>query len=388
MDAIRNPYNPGAGSRPPALVGREAQLEKFSVTLHRLAIGRGNRSLLLTGLRGVGKTVLLGEFGRIASESGWYHEAIEATESTELPIAMANAVRKATLRLSSTKRAADRAKKTLSVLRSFQLRWKLPGDITVESEPFAGLGDSGDLDTDLGDLLVDLGELAREHNTGVSFTIDEVQYLSRSHLASLVVALHRVSQQNLPILVAAAGLPSLLGLIGEAKSYAERLFDFSEIGSLTAEESVRALNEPALAEGVGWEAAALDRVYELSGGYPYFLQEFGKQAWDYAAGPQVITLAEVDISVPEAMRELDGGFFRVRVDRVNESERNYLRAMASLGSGPYSSGAVANKLGKTTGQVGPHREALIKRGLIYSHRYGEIDFTVPMFDQFIRGSIK
>jgi hypothetical protein len=387
MDPVDNPYNPGAGSRPPALVGRDGQLDKFAVTLQRLENGRGNRSMLLTGLRGVGKTVLLGEFGRIAAEHGWYHEAIEATEATELPVAMANAVRKATLRLSSTKRATERAKKTLGVLKSFQLRWKLPGDISIESEPFAGLGDSGDLDTDLGDLLVDLGELARDHKTGVSFTIDEAQYLSRSHLASLVVALHRVSQQNLPVLVTAAGLPSLLGLVGDAKSYAERLFEFFEIGSLTVAESHRALQEPANAEHVFWEHAALARVYELSGGYPYFLQEFGKQAWDYSSGPDRITLDEVNVAVPEAINELDGGFFRVRIDRVNESERSYLRAMASLGAGPYSSGAVAAKLKKTTTQIGPHREALIKRGLIYSHRYGEINFTVPMFDQFIRRSL-
>lgn len=388
MDPIRNPYSPGAGSRPPALVGRDLELDKFSITLQRLAAGRSNRSLLLTGLRGVGKTVLLGEFGRIASVNGWYHEAIEANEATELPVAMANVIRKATLRLSSTKRASDRAKRTLSVLRSFQIRWKLPGDVSVETEPFAGLGDSGDLDSDLGDLLVDLGELAREHKTGVSFTIDEMQYLSRAHLASLVSALHRVSQSNLPVLVAAAGLPSLLGIIGQAKSYAERLFEFSEIGSLSHEECHRALQEPANEEGVRWEAQALARVVELSGGYPYFLQEFGKQSWDYAAGPDAITLEEVSVAVPEAIRELDGGFFRVRIDRVNESERNYLRAMAALGKGPYNSGAVAAKLAKKATQVGPHRDALIRRGLIYSRRYGEIDFTVPMFDEYIRRSFQ
>jgi AAA ATPase domain len=386
VDPIRNPYSPGAGFRPPSLVGRDQELASFSVTLARLEAGRPAKSLLLTGLRGVGKTVMLSEFARLANERSWSHESVEANDSIDLPVAIANVVRKATLRLSRTKRAAERAKRTFGVLRSFQIRWKLPGDITIETEPLAGLGDSGDLETDLGDLLVELGELAKEHGTGVLFTIDELQYLTRPHLAALVTALHRVAQQGLPVLVAGAGLPSLLGLIGEAKSYAERLFQFTEIGSLSRDECHRALQEPAQSEGVSWEVPALERIFEVSGGYPYFLQEFGKQSWEFAIGLDDITLEDVTTAVPEAISELDAGFFRVRFDRVNDSERNYLRAMASLGQGPYNSGAVAAKLNKKTAQVGPHRDALIRRGLIYSRRYGEIDFTVPMFDEYIRRS--
>lgn len=388
MDSLRNPYSPGAGSRPPALVGRDRELDQFRTAIARLEIRRPAKSLLLTGLRGVGKTVLLNEFGRIAREMHWQYDPLEASESLDFPTAISNLVRKATLRISASKRAAERAKRTLGVLRSFQIRWKLPGDVTLESEPLAGLGDSGDLESDVADLLIELGTLAKEHDTGVVFTIDEMQYLKREHLAVLVSALHRVTQEELPVLVAGAGLPSLLGLIGEAKSYAERLFTYPHIDSLSADECAEALQVPAQDEGVTWESGALEKVYEVSGGYPYFLQEFGKQTWDFASGPDRISKADVSIGIPEALSELDTGFFRVRLDRVNDSERNYLRAMASLGKGPYSSGEVAKLLHKTTTQVGPHRDGLIRRGLCYSQRFGEIDFTVPMFDEYIRRVFK
>jgi len=353
-------------------------------------LGRPAKSQMLTGLRGVGKTVLLREFGRISRRHGWTHEQLEATEDLVFVEAMALLVRKALLRLSAGRRASDRARRALGVLRAFRIRWQLPegGEFDVGFDPVAGTADSGMLDVDLAALFLELGEVAAEGGSGALFTIDEVQYLSRENLAALIVGLHRVSQEQLPVIVAGGGLPSLPGLAGEAKSYAERLFDFRVIDSLAPEESAMALRQPAEAEGVLWEPAAVDRVLELTAGYPYFLQEFGKQAWDVASGPDVIASADVDAAVPIALVELDAGFFRVRVDRTTETERAYLRAMASLGPGPSGSGDVAACLGKSTTQVGPTRDSLIKRGLCYSPRWGQIAFTVPMFDQYIRRSLR
>ena len=275
------------------------------------------------------------------------------------------------------------------MLRAFRIRWQLPdgGEVDLDFDPVAGTADSGILDADLAALLVELGEVAAADRRGVLFTIDEVQYLSKDNLGALIIGLHRVSQEQLPFLVAGGGLPSLPGLAGEAKSYAARLFDFRVIDSLSEEESALALREPAEAEGVAWDQAAIDRVLELTEGYPYFLQEFGKQAWDVATGPERIARADVDAAVPIALAELDAGFFRVRVDRTPDAERAYLRAMAALGPGPHASGEVAAALGRTTTQVGPTRDSLIKRGLCYSPRWGQIGFTVPMFDQYVRRSL-
>jgi hypothetical protein len=361
-------------------------LAAFDVAVQRLTLRRSAKSPLLTGLRGVGKTVLLREFGRTASSHDWVHQHLEATEDLNFPEAAATMVRKALLRLSAGERIAGRARRAFSVLKSFQLRWGLPdgADLTVGLDPLAGMADSGMLDDDLADMFLEVGTLAAEHHVGVLLTIDEIQYLPRDHMAALIVGLHRVSQEQVPFLVAGAGLPSLPGLTGEAKSYAERLFTFTVIDSLERPEAGAALIEPAIAEGARWQEDAIDAVVDITEGYPYFLQEFAKQAWNVARGPHMITRADVDAAAPIAIDELDTGFFRVRIDRTTDGERSYLRAMASLGCGPYQSGDVAAALGKTTTQVGPHRDTLIKRGLCFSPRYGVIDFTVPMFDQFIR----
>ncbi len=387
MDPVRNPYSPGAGTPPPALVGRDRQLEAFDVAVQRLSLGRSAKSQLLTGLRGVGKTVLLREFGRIAQNHDWVWEQTEATPSTPFVEVAANLVRKALLRLSAGRRIGALISRAFGVLRSFRIRWALPGDVAIEWEPVPGSADSGDLESDLAGLFIELGTAAAAEQRGVLLTIDEVQYLAEADLAALIVALHRVGQEQLPLMVAGAGLPSLPGLAGEAKSYAERLFDFPEIGSLEPPDAALALRQPAEREGVAWQQEALDRVIDLSEGYPYFLQEFGKQTWDVAEGPDEITVADVDAAVPIAIAELDTGFFRARLDRVSESERAYLRAMASLGAGPYTSGRVAAVLGKVTTQLGPVRESLIKRGICYSPRWGQIAFTVPMFDRYVRRAL-
>ena len=384
MDPVRNPYNPGAGSRPPALVGREQQLEEFDIAIQRLSLGKSAKSMLLTGLRGVGKTVLLNEFQLLANRRQWIYEPLEANPEIDFPRAMGTLVRKAALRLSAKERMSDRTRRALSVIRSFQVTWNVPDLGTVKVDPMIGISDSGVLDADLAELLIELGDLANDHDRGVLFTIDEMQYLAKDHLAALIQALHTVAQRQLPIIVSGAGLPSLLGAIGDARSYAERLFDFPVIDSLDDDAAADALTIPAEEEGVRWDRAGVQRVVELAKGYPYFLQEFGKQTWDMAAGPDEISLSDVDYAMPLAIDALDDGFFRVRIDRANDSERRYLRAMASLGGGPYRSRDVADQLGKSTRELGPVRDALVKRGTCYSPRWGQIDFTVPMFDEFIR----
>lgn len=384
MDPVRNPYNPGAGSRPYALVGRERELGAFEVAVQRLTLGRPAKSMLLTGLRGVGKTVLLNEFGLLAERQDWVHQPIEARENIDFPRVMATTVRKAALRLSVGHRTGERLRRTLGALRSFHVTWDIPDAGTIGVEPFAGLGDSGVLEADLGELLVELGELGKERGVGTLFTIDEMQYLSTDQLAALVQGFHTVAQRDVPVLLAGAGLPSLLGLIGEARSYAERLFDFPRIDRLDHPAAIAALTEPAAEEGVRWEPAALDLVVATSRGYPYFLQEFGKQSWDLADHVDVIGLADVEIAVPLAVAELDAGFFRVRIDRTSDNERAYINAMAALGDGPHRSGEIAESLGLSARQASPVRDRLIRRGLCYSPRWGEIDFTVPMFNEFVR----
>ncbi len=385
MDPVRNPYSPGAGTPPPALVGRDHELRSVEIAIQRSALGRPERSVMLTGLRGVGKTVLLKQFGRIAKSNNWTHQHLEATEDISFPGAASTLVRKAILQLSARQRLADRTRRALGALKSFQLRWSIPeAGVVVEAEPFPGLGDSGDLDDDLADLFVEMALLARDQDSGVLFTIDELQYISQQDFSALILGLHRISQEVLPLMVVGAGLPSLPGLAGEAKSYAERLFQYTAIGSLPAAAASDALQSPAQDEGVRWSSDALSLVVDRSEGYPYFLQEFGKRSWDAATGPQVIQAKDVEAAIPIAIDELDTGFFAARFDRTTPAERQYLSAMASFGKGPYQSGDVATALGKRTSQVGPVRDSLIKRGLCYSPSRNVIDFTVPMFDQFVR----
>ena len=323
MDRVKNPFTPGAGSRPPLLVGRDAQLEAMSVAVQRMDLGRFERSILLTGLRGVGKTVLLNEFGRTAEDHGWVHEHLEATEDTRIAGAVATLARRVLLEMSLKEGVKDRARSALGALRTF-VKVHVPtgdgGALTIDLEPLPGLADSGDLDGDLGGVFKEVGETARAGQTGVLLTIDELQYLSRNELGALIVGLHRVSQLGLPLLVAGAGLPSLPGLAGEARSYAERLFSYVEVDSLSRQDARRALVEPVESEGASWEPAAVDRVIGHTEGYPYFLQEFGKQAWNVADGP-VITAKDVDASAVLAIDELDRGFFRARIDKTTDAER-------------------------------------------------------------------
>lgn len=390
MDRIRNPFNPGAGSRPPLLVGRDRQVEDMTVAIQRLTLGRFERSLLLKGLRGVGKTVLLNEFGGIAKAEGWMHVHLEANEEFRFARSMAGLSRRAVLEMSVTERVKDRARSAMGAVRGFVKVHVPAGDgatLTLDFDPRPGVADSGHLDADLTDLLVEVGEVAQDAGTGILLTIDEIQYLSKAELGTLIVALHRISQLALPLLVAGAGLPSLPGLAGEARSYAERLFTYVDVGSLSAADAVLALTGPTEDEGATWDDDAAALLVEHTEGYPYFIQEFGKQTWNVAQGPS-ITARDVDVAALLAIDNLDRGFFQARIDKTTHTERDYLKAMAGLGgSGPYRSGSVSAALGKRTTQTGPVRDSLIKRGLCYAPRHGEIAFTVPMFDTFIRRAL-
>jgi AAA ATPase domain len=390
MDRVRNPFNPGAGTQPPLLVGRDEQIDAMTVAVKRLALGRFERSMLLTGLRGVGKTVLLNEFGAIAEREGWVQSHLEATDNVRIATALAILSRRVLLEMSGKARAKDRARRALGALRSF-VKVHVPlgdaGTLSIDFEPQPGKADSGDLDGDLAGLLIEVGETARAAGSGVLFTIDELQYLARADLSALIVGLHRVSQLGLPVLVAGAGLPSIPGLVGEARSYAERLFSFVSIGTLNDADARRALVQPVEEEDASWQPDAIEHIVRTTEGYPYFLQEFGKQAWNVAEGTEIVA-SDISVATLLAIDDLDRGFFRARIDKTTDAERDYLRAMAALGGpGPYRSGDVSRQLNRTTGQTGPVRDSLIKRGLCFAPRHGELAFTVPMFDEFIRRAL-
>jgi hypothetical protein len=387
MDRVRNPYSPGAGTRPPALVGRDREIEAMDVSLQRLLLGRAGRSQMLTGLRGVGKTVLLNEFEVVADARGYFHEHVEVAEDGVLAGALVAAFRRVLLTMDAKRRIGERVRRALGILKAFNLRLPDGVEINLDVDAVPGPADSGDLASDLAALFVELGEVARDHGAGVFLTIDELHYVDLRTLSALVVGLHRATQLRLPITIAGAGLPSLAIVTGEAKTYAERLFVFPQVGSLPADLAAEALATPALDEGVIWSDDALERVLAVTQCFPYFLQEFAKAAWDIGDGPDRITLDDVERSLPLAVAELDDGFFRVRTGQTNAGERLYLRAMAELGPGPVRTAEVAALLGKRTNAFAPTRDHLIKRAVCYSPRWGEIDFTVPMFGEFMKRQI-
>ena len=384
MDPVTNPYNPGAGTRPPALVGRDAEIDAMDVTLQRLLQGTNGRSQLLTGLRGVGKTVLLNEYEDIAEARGYFHEHIEVSEDGNLAPAMASALRRVLLAMDAKRRIGEAVRRALGVLKAFTLRIPDGAELSIDVDAVYGPADSGDLAADLAGLFVEIGTVAQAHGTGILLTIDELHYVDLPTFTALIVGLHRASQRRLPITIAGAGLPTLAALTGAAKTYAERMFTFPPIGSLSEEQAVEALQTPARDAGVRWTPDALARILPLTECFPYFLQEFGMRAWDVADGPHEITLDDVERSIPLAVAELDDGFFRVRTGSISASERAYLRAMAALGAGPVRSAEVAALLGKAPRALSPVRDGLIKRALCYSPRWGEIAFTVPLFDQYMK----
>ena len=385
MDPIRNPYAPGAGTPPPELAGRDELRDAAYIALERTRIGRPSKSLLMVGLRGVGKTVLLNRIREDAEHRGIHALRIEAPEDRSLPAILAPELRIALIKLSSREAARALAQRALRGLAGFVGSLKLKyQDIEVgldlDAEP--GLADNGDLEVDLQDLLAVVGEAARADGTCVAIFIDELQYVAQEELAALITALHRMSQRQLPVTMLGAGLPQIRGQMGRAKSYAERLFEFPEIGPLSREDAMFAIAKPAEEEGVEFEAEALDRIVVETHCYPYFLQEWGKHVWD-AANRSPIKLTDVDLASQRALATLDGSFFLVRFDRLTPTEKRYVRAMASLGPGPHRSGDIANALGRRVSSLAPTRNQLISKGMIWSPSHGDTAFTVPMFDEFM-----
>ena len=386
MDPIRNPYAPGAGTPPPELAGRDEFRERVRISLARIKARRPTKSVLMVGLRGVGKTVLLDQLRKDAEAAGMYTMRVEAPESRSLPAILAPQLRQALLRLSRDERARDLARRALRGLAGFVNALKVKyNDIEVglDLEPEPGLADNGDLEHDLQALLEVVGEAAARIDTVLALFIDKMQYVEEAELAALITALHRTAQLQLPVVLIGAGLPQLPGQFGKAKSYAERLFDFVTIGPLSPEDAEVALVAPARREGVEFDSDALSRIVERTQGYPYFLQEWGLRCWDVAS-ESPITLEDVETATEIVIATLDESFFRVRFDRLTPSEKRYLRAMAELGPGPHRSGDIARVLAKEVQSVAPTRSKLIKKGMVWSPSHGDTAFTVPVFDEFMR----
>lgn len=383
MDELVNPFRPGAGTAPPALVGRDALIAGFRTTVGRAVAGRPGQSVMPIGLRGVGKTVLLNRFTEIAEDEGLQVGYVEAPESRDFPRLLAVRLRRILLALDRVGKASRAARYALGVLRSFTYTLPDGSSISLGVDPMSGVADSGQLSEDLTDLLVAAGRAARDRGTGIVLAVDEVQYLSAEELAAVITAVHRTVQLDLPIVLVGAGLPQLPGLTGSAKSYAERLFRFPRIASLASGEAREVLERPVAEHGVTFTGPALDLLLDRTEGYPYFLQEWGYEVWNMARRSP-IDVPDVERAAPIVRQKLDDNFFLVRMDRLTPAEKTYLHAMAELGSGPHRSGDIAMQLGVKVETVAPRRSALIQKGMIYSPAHGDTAFTVPMFDEFLR----
>ncbi len=396
MDPVRNPYAPGAGQRPPELAGRDRELRQFEVTLERVASGRPERSMVLSGLRGVGKTVLLNALRSLAVKRAWGTGKIEARPDQTLRLPLAQAVHAAVREVAHRHRDPERVDAVAGVLKSFALRTRLderkgvrwqPASIGADVPATRGRADSGDLELDLLELFTDVAELAGDLGVGIGIFIDEMQDIAPVELAALCGAVHEISQQGAPLVVVGAGLPHLPVALSASKSYAERLFRYVVVDRLPRESADRALLVPAGTEAVDYELDALDELYRLTDGYPYFVQAYGKVTWDVAL-QSPIRVADVQEAAPEAEGELAVGFFGARYDRATPAERDYMRAMAELGADSndkaVTTAQVAEALGRKPQSLSPARDGLIKKGLVYSSERGTVAFTVPHFGKFLR----
>jgi len=386
MNPRTNPFAPGAGNPPPELAGRDAVIEKASIALDRMGKGLSAKSLMLVGLRGVGKTVLLNRMHLDAEAKGIPAVMLEAPERRSLPALLIPNLRVALLKLDRMAAAGDRAKRALKALGGFVRGMKIKYQdvefgLDLGIEP--GVADTGDLTADLISLLQAVGEAAKEKKTVLVLLIDELQYVDEDELAALISALHRCAQMQLPVTLVGAGLPQLVGQLGKAKSYAERLFEFSAIGPLDRAAATLAIVAPARRAGADYDDDAVDEILRQTERYPYFLQEWGKHSWNVAATSPV-GRADVTTATESALAELDASFFRVRLDRLTPAEKRYLRAMASLGAGPHRSGDIAAVLERSVENVAPTRSNLIRKGMIFSPAHGDTAFTVPLFDAFMR----
>jgi len=384
MDPYRNPFAPGAGSRPPELAGRDAILEAARIACGRAVQGRSARSIMLLGLRGTGKTVLLNEIGRNAEQAGLLVSKVESPEGESLARLIYPDMRKVMRSLSGVAAAKHIAARGLSGLRNFAAMFKIEiagMDVGVEPEP--GLADSGDLQYDLPDLFTLIGKAAQAAGRGWVLLIDEVQYLSDADLSALIVAMHRMAQEGLPVVLVGAGLPQIARLAGEAKSYAERLFQYPAVGPLDPVAASQAIEKPIVEEAARITSDALQIIVERTKGYPFFLQEWASVVWNNAEGPE-ITFADAEHAYAETLALLDNGFFKVRIDRLTKAEVQFVRAMAELGDGPYAMADVAQAMQRTQKSLGPVRSSVIAKGMIYSTDHGYLDFSVPLFAEYMR----
>lgn len=389
MDKIKNPFSPGAGSPPPELAGRDSILDQARVLLGRVRQKRPEKSILMTGLRGVGKTVLLNAMERMAQRDEYHTILVEAHEDKPFGLLLVPHIRRLLYDLDRIAGVGDKARRGLAVLKSFigGIRVKV-GDFEfgLDTDPEKGAADSGDLEIDLPNLFAAVAEAAEERKTAVAILIDEVQYLNSAELSALIMAMHKMQQRQLPLLLIGAGLPILPGLAGDSKSYAERLFSFPDIGPLAEQEAAKALKDPVIAAGEVLDDSAVAEIYRLTQGYPYFLQEWGYQSWNHASSSP-ITLETITETTALVEKRLDENFFRVRFNRLTPREKVYLRAMAELGAGPHRTADIADVLGSKISTLGPVRASLIKKGMIYSPSYGDMAFTVPLFDKFMLRAI-
>ena len=386
MDPVRNPFSPGAGTPPPELAGRDDLLEVARIALARLVLGKSSKSLILIGLRGVGKTVLLDRVRENAEATGLATLRIEAPENRSLPALLAPQLRLALLRLSRQAKTKDAAVHALRALAGFAKSLKVKFadiEVGIDFEPEPGLADNGDLDQDLLALLEAVGGAAKRGETALVMFIDELQYVPEEQLAALIMALHRCAQRSLPITLIGAGLPQLPGQMGRAKSYAERLFSFPVVGPLLHDAAAAAIAKPIAHESTGITDDAVEEIIRVTQGYPYFLQQWGKFAWEHAK-ESPITIHDVTEAGVDAVAALDESFFRVRFDRLTPTEKRYLRAMAEIGPGPHRSGDIAVQLSRKVTALAPLRAQLIAKGMVWSPGHGDTAFSVPLFDEFMK----
>lgn len=385
MNPIDNPYTPGAGTQPHELTGRDELRGNLSITIARIMRAKPAKSMLMVGLRGVGKTVLLEQMRQDVEFMGAHTIYVEAPENRSLPSLLSPQLRLALLKLSRLEKSKDAAIRALKALAGFVKSLKVTfSDIEVgfDQEPEAGLADNGDLEADLTALMVETGKAAKAGETALVMFIDELQYVQTDQFAALITALHRCAQLKLPVILVGAGLPQLRGLAGNSKSYAERLFNYPEVGALDPDSAKEAIINPAKAEGVDFEKDAVDEIITKTQGYPYFIQEWGSNSWDLAED-NPITRDDVINSTELTVAQLDESFFRVRFDRLTPKEKDYLYAMAKLGAGPHRSGDIAESLDKRVNEVAPVRYSLIKKGMVWAPNHGDTAFTVPLFDEFM-----
>ncbi len=385
MDPRINPYSPGAGTIPQTLAGRDQLFENVDIELDRCCRGYSYRGQILVGLRGVGKTVLLNKLFNEAESKGYCSILIETPENRSLPSMLIPPFRNILISSSLTSKTAVGVKKVLRLLGGFVSAMKIKYkdiEFSLDTENEKG-ADTGDLENDLTRLLIEMGSLAQKQQTSIVLFIDEIQYIKEEQLASLIVALHKCTQKQLPVILVGAGLPQVRFKAGRAKSYAERLFEYPKVGPLDREAAIQAISEPAEKQGVRFQKNALNEIFKITEGYPYFIQEWGRHCWKVAKSSP-ITLNHVKTATDLALNELDNGFFRVRLDRCTPLEKTYLRAMATLGLDDQKSGDIAKEMKKTSQQVAPIRASLMSKGIIYSPAHGDNKFTVPLFDEFMK----